>query len=121
MKEKALWKEHEWIEARKSLEDAQPDLIDNKTAEDQSNESAQLSIGDEIKQRKLQQHGEIIDQKNDNEYVIQIGTMKLTAKKQDSLFIKKSRLQQEEPTTKMNREITNSEKEKKEQELRRKR
>src|SRR5690625_2370258 len=28
MKEKALWKEHEWIEARKSLEDAQPDLID---------------------------------------------------------------------------------------------
>jgi|SRR5690625_797710 len=118
MKEKALWKEHEWIEARKSLEDAQPDLIDNKTAEDQSNESVQLSIGDEIKHRKLQQHGEIIDQKNDNEYVIQIGTMKLTAKKQDLLFIKKGSLQQDEPTHQINRVITNSENVKTELDLR---
>src|SRR5690625_1478898 len=27
MKERATWKEHEWIEARKSLEDAQPSLV----------------------------------------------------------------------------------------------
>src|SRR5690625_1054965 len=108
MKDKAIWKEHEWIEAKKLLEDAQPELIDHKSDEE-LDETVQLSVGDEVKHRRLQQNGEIIEQKNETEYIIQIGTMRLTAKKQDLIFIKKGSIQQKEETPQhVNRVITSS-------------
>lgn len=99
MKDKAQWKEHEWIEARKMLEEAQPDLV-KETAQQQVKkaEIKELEIGDEIKHDTLGQTGEIIEKKNNNEYVIQVGAMKITAKRKDLTFINKPK--KEQPKTK---------------------
>lgn len=119
MRDKAIWKEHEWIEAKKSLEDAQPELINEKNSEQPVSENTELSIGDEIKHKRLQQHGEIIEKKNDNEYIIQIGTMRLTAKKQDLTFIKKGSMQKDkQPVHQISRVITSSNRVKPELDLR---
>ena len=90
MRDKTNWKEHEWIEARKMLEEAKPDLIQKEEKNVQS-ETKQLEVGDEIKHRTLQQPGQIIEKKNAEEYVIQIGAMKITAKRKDLTFIRKQK------------------------------
>src|SRR5690625_1565958 len=107
MKERATWKEHEWIEARKSLEDAQPSLVRDEDIKNTStSKDIELKIGDEIKHRTLQQHGEIIEQKNNKEFVIQVGTMKLTAKKTDLIFIKRDNHQPSENVEMTSRVVT---------------
>src|SRR5699024_874733 len=70
MKDNANFKEHEWIEAKKILDEAQPQL--SKTEQQQPVKSPQkLEIGDTVKHRSLGQIGEILEIKNNNEYVIQ--------------------------------------------------
>ena len=92
MKERAGFKEHEWIEAKKILEEAQPELREkSKPAVRDETGTHKLEIGDEIKHKSLDQPGEIIDIKNNNEYVIQVGMMKLTAKRSDLIFQKKKK------------------------------
>lgn len=88
MRDQTQWKEHEWIEARKMLEEAQPDLVKEKEKATKA-ETRELEVGDEIKHRTIQQPGYIVEKKNDHEYVIQVGMMKLTAKRKDLTFIKK--------------------------------
>lgn len=88
MKDKTMWKEHEWIEARKLLEEAQPELVKEKQ-EPTETEPKTLQVGDEIKHKTLQQLGEIVEKKNDNEYIIQVGMMRVTAKKKDLQYIGK--------------------------------
>lgn len=90
MRDKTNWKEHEWIEARKMLEEAKPDLVQKEEKNVQS-ETKELEVGDEIKHRTLQQPGQIIEKKNAEEYVIQIGAMKITAKRKDLTFIRKQK------------------------------
>lgn len=91
MRDKTNWKEHEWIEARKMLEEAQPDLVKETPSEEQELDTqTPLEVGDEIKHRSLQQTGEIIE-KNNNEFVVQIGMMKLTAKANELMFIGKQK------------------------------
>src|SRR5699024_10441576 len=59
----------------------------------------ELEVGDEIKQRTIQQPGHIMEKKNKDEYIIQVGMMKLTAKSKDLTFIRKSNDKEEvEPT-----------------------
>ena len=98
MKNQTMWKEHEWIEARKMLEEAQPELVKKKSTDNSMPEKAvPLEVGDEIKHRTLQQTGEIIEINNDNEFIVQIGMMKLTAKADDLLFVRKQKqVKQEE-------------------------
>ncbi len=88
MRDQTQWKEHEWIEARKMLEEAQPDLVKEKESTTKA-ETRELEVGDEIKHRTIQQPGHIVEKKNEHEYVIQVGMMKLTAKRKDLTFIKK--------------------------------
>ena len=100
MSEHAHFKEHEWITAKKMLEEAQPELVkDNKKTHIQAAENVNFEIGDEIKHRTLDQTGQIIDQKNQNEFVIQIGMMKITAKKKDLIFVKKKKDERPEPVS----------------------
>src|SRR5699024_1639222 len=89
MKDQTMWKEHEWIEARKLLEEAQPELVEKKQASEKTEEARSLQVGDEIKHKTLQQTGEIIEKKNENEYIIQVGMMRVTANKKDLQYIGK--------------------------------
>lgn len=89
MKNQAGWKEHEWIEAQKMLEEAQPQLAKNKKQKKQvSDDKVELEVGDEILHQTLNQSGEVISKLNDKEYVIQIGMMKINAKRKDLVFKK---------------------------------
>src|SRR5699024_7856020 len=102
MKDQSVWKEHEWIEARKTLEEAQPELTDSipENAPSKPEKGAQdIQVGDEIKHQTLHQHGEVVEKKNDKEYIIQVGQMKMTAKKKDLEFIRKKEAEQPEAVT----------------------
>src|SRR5690625_872270 len=100
MKDKTLWKEHEWIEARKMLEEARPELTKTKRDEDDvQQKNVAFEVGDEIKHRTLQQNGQIIEKKNNNEYVIQVGMMRITAKRKDLIFVQKASNEKEDAAT----------------------
>lgn len=102
MKDQSLWKEHEWIEARKMLEEAQPELTDStpENTPGKPEKGAQdIQVGDEIKHQTLHQYGEVVEKKNDKEYIIQVGQMKMTAKKKDLEFIRKKEAEQPEAVT----------------------
>src|SRR5699024_8439226 len=102
MKDQSLWKEHEWIEARKMLEEAQPELTDSipENAPSKPEKGAQdIQVGDEIKHQTLHQYGEVVEKKNDKEYIIQVGQMKMTEKKKDLEFIRKKEAEQQEAVT----------------------
>lgn len=96
MKDQTAWKEHEWIERRKQLEEAQPELVqEEKDRTETSGETKDLEVGDEIKHKLLQQQGQIIEKKAKGEFVIQMGAMRVTAKQKDLLLLK--RVRREEP------------------------
>lgn len=91
MKHGATLKEHEWIEARKLFDEAQPNLSTKKAPKSskQSNSTTELKVGDEVIVATLNQNGTIIDQPGKNEYQIQVGMMKIKAKRKDLQFIKR--------------------------------
>src|SRR5699024_7798883 len=76
-------------EAKKILDEAQPQLSKTDKQQQPVKSPQKLEIGDTVKHRSLGQIGEILEIKNNNEYVIQISIMKLTAKKNDIEFVKK--------------------------------
>src|SRR5699024_8567273 len=51
------------------------------------------------KHQTLNQYGEVVEKKNDKEYLIQVGQMKMTAKKKDVEFGGKKKQEQPEPVT----------------------
>src|SRR5690625_6700316 len=69
MKTEATFKEHEWIEARKMLEDAQPNLsrkqADQDMSVDREQEKKELQSGDEVKVVSLNQKGTILEKISD--------------------------------------------------------
>lgn len=85
MKTAATFKEHEWIEARKMLEDAQPHLSrkqeDQGSTIDQKQDRKELQSGDEVKVLSLNQKGTILEKISDDEYMVQIGIMKVNIKR----------------------------------------
>lgn len=107
MKDNAMWKEHEWIEAKKMFDEAKPELIESEKAyEEVEEEKKELAVGDEIKHKTLQQTGQIIEQKNKNEYIIQIGMMKITAKRKDLIYLGKKKQEIEEEQLPLTRVVT---------------
>lgn len=104
MKDKSLWKEHEWIEARKLLDEAQPELLEAKPQK--RVETRELEIGDEIKHNTLNQTGQIIEKKSNNEFIIQVGAMRITAKRKDLTFVKKSQADKGQETRPVARIMT---------------
>ncbi|WP_405100704.1 endonuclease MutS2 [Oceanobacillus sp. FSL H7-0719] len=95
MKTNAGLKEHEWIEARKMLDEAQPKLLKKGTKEKEKSKTAEehvLSPGDEIKLLTVNQQGVVLEKVNENNYLIQVGIMKVKAKRQDLQYIGKPKL-----------------------------
>ncbi|MCA0969872.1 endonuclease MutS2 [Halobacillus litoralis] len=104
MKSQAGMKEHEWIEARKMFEEAQPNLAkkeQKKQAPAPKKETRELKAGDEVKLLTLNQNGTIVDQTGKNEYQVQVGVMKVKAKRKDLEFIKAETPYKEKPMAKV--------------------
>ncbi|KGP71362.1 endonuclease MutS2 [Pontibacillus yanchengensis] len=99
MKNQAEWKEHEWIEARKNLDEAQPELS-KKQAKPQPKKNTQpksLKPGDEIKVISWNQTGHIIEQTSEKEYQVQLGIMKMKVKANDLELIKREEPVKQKP------------------------
>ncbi|MCP3030518.1 endonuclease MutS2 [Halobacillus sp. A1] len=99
-KNKAGLKEHEWIEARKSFEEAQPNLSNNQKHPQKQPEKKQqkeLQAGDEVKLLTLNQEGTIVDKTGREEYQVQVGVMKVKAKAKDLEFIKSKQPYKDKP------------------------
>lgn len=92
-------KEHEWIEAKKMLEEAQPNLSgkQKKVQKVQSKEKKELQPGDEIKLLTVNQKGEVLEKVNNNEYLVQVGIMKVKAKRNDLQLLGKQKKPQTTP------------------------
>ncbi|MCZ0704580.1 DNA mismatch repair protein MutS2 [Natronobacillus azotifigens] len=101
MKGQATLKEHEWIEARKLFDEAQPDLTKKKAKntapEPQAKSKETLTPGDEVKLLTLDQRGTIIEQVNKNEYQVQVGIMKMKVKRKDLQLMKRENPVVEKP------------------------
>src|SRR5699024_11854689 len=86
------FKEHEWIETKKQLEDTSLGLTTAKK-EQPAQETSILHPGDEIILRSVNQKGSVIERVKDDEYVVQVGIMKVTVNRSDLKQV-------EEPTEK---------------------
>lgn len=100
MRDQALWKEHEWIEAQKMFDKAKPTLVTEETAQ-QTVEKTELKIGDEVKYLPFQQTGQVIERKSQQEFVVQIGIMKVTAKREELQFLGHAKQEKTEQVTKV--------------------
>lgn len=91
MKHNAQLKEHEWIEAKKLLDEAQPQLTNDKNNIKKSTKDTnrELEPGDEVLVLTLNQHGSVVEKVSNNEYQIQVGIMKIKAKRKDLQFVKR--------------------------------
>src|SRR5699024_6696844 len=78
------WQEHERIDARKMLEEAQPNLTSSQKNVKQTNkDDSLLEEGDDIKHLTINQEGTVLEQTGNNEYLVQVGMIKLKAKRKD--------------------------------------
>ncbi|QTN00016.1 endonuclease MutS2 [Sediminibacillus dalangtanensis] len=92
-------KEHEWIEAKKMLDEAQPQLTKKQQTPQKENkqENQELHPGDEVKLLTLNQQGTILEKVNDKEFLVQVGIMKMKAKQKDLQFVKREQPLVEKP------------------------
>ncbi len=99
MKNQAGLKEHEWIEARKMFDEARPELASKKPKQKpvKKQESRELKPGDEVKLTTLNQQGTIVEKVGSNEFQVQVGVMKVKAKRKDLQFVKAEQPYKEKP------------------------
>ncbi|MFD1850107.1 endonuclease MutS2 [Oceanobacillus bengalensis] len=101
MKSNVTIKEHEWIEAKKLLQDAKPNLSSKKekSMQQQTKEKNALKPGDEIKLLTVNQKGEVLEKVSDKEYLVQVGIMKVKVKREDLQLLGKQKQTFEKPIT----------------------
>lgn len=101
MKTEAELKEHEWIEAKKMLEEARPVLVKEKKqdAKPVSKNSKPLKPGDEVKLLSMNQKGEVLEQVSEQEYLVQVGIMKVKVKRNELERLGKRKQQDTSPIT----------------------
>ncbi len=82
-------KEHELIEAKKRLEEAAPQENPVLKKQAQIRERAQnLKVGDEVKVLSYGQKGTLVEKASDNEWVVQIGILKMKLEESDLQYVK---------------------------------
>lgn len=93
MKTNAGLKEHEWIEAKKMLEEAQPNLSKKEkgTLKKTSPSNMELHPGDEINLLTINQKGSVLEKIDSKNYLVQIGIMKVKVKRNDLQLIGKQK------------------------------
>lgn len=80
-------KEHEIIEAKKRLEAAAPEL-EKKKERLAKGKKQQLAPGDEVKVISFGQNGQLLEKVSENEWLVQIGIMKLKVEEDDLQYVK---------------------------------
>jgi len=80
-------KEHELIEARKRLEEAAPKFKKPKSSSVKK-EKRTFQPGDEVKVLSFDQKGHLIEKTSNDEWLVQIGILKMKAAEKDLEFIK---------------------------------
>ncbi|SDZ53635.1 DNA mismatch repair protein MutS2 [Evansella caseinilytica] len=93
-------KDHELIEAKKRLEQAEPKLVSRgevATGKRRTTAGRQLIPGDEVKVLSFDQKGHIVEQVNEKEYFVQLGMMKMKVKTDDLLYIDRPKQVEKNP------------------------
>ncbi|MFY4774659.1 endonuclease MutS2 [Metabacillus sp. RGM 3146] len=80
-------KEHELINARKRLEEAQPVFQKSKKAPAKKKTEHSLKAGDEVKVSSFNQKGHLVEKTGDKEWQVQIGIMKMKVKESDLQYL----------------------------------
>lgn len=94
----AQFKEHEWIERKKLLDELAPDLTDKQeNTETRRTEQRELHPGDEIILTTVNQKGEVLKKVSDNEYIVQVGIMKVKVERKNLQFVGKKKQETENP------------------------
>jgi DNA mismatch repair protein MutS2 len=77
-------KEHQLIEAKKRLENAVPDMeLPRKTPKDTAQSARTLQPGDEVLVKTIGQKGQVVEDYGNGEYQVQIGMLKMKARRED--------------------------------------
>ncbi|MCP8617059.1 endonuclease MutS2 [Salirhabdus salicampi] len=100
MKNQAEVKEHHLIEAKQKLKSASEKVADKKGKSVPSNKNAdnkELKPGDEIKVITLNQQGHVVEKTGNDEYLVQLGIMKVKAKRKNIQFLKRPEPIKEKP------------------------
>lgn len=99
MKTDSALKEHEWIEAKKMLEEARPDLTKKEEDPDDTDisEKKELRPGDDIKLLTVNQQGTVIEKVSEKEYLVQVGIMKAKVKREDLQMLGRQKQMKEKP------------------------
>ncbi|HET7628258.1 MAG TPA: endonuclease MutS2 [Bacillales bacterium] len=95
-------KEHEWIAARKRLEEAAPQLSGERPArpaERGGEAQRKFAAGDEVKVISLGQKGHIVEQLDDDEYLVQLGILKMNVNADDLRKVKAEKPKYSEAVT----------------------
>lgn len=95
-------KDHELIDAKKRLENAEPTLVKkgNKTKPKLVKPKVDNLIpGDEVKVVSFDQKGYIVDKVSEKEYYVQLGMMKMKVKKDDLIYINRPKAVETKPLT----------------------
>lgn len=93
-------KEHEWIKAKKMLEEAKPNLSSKKNKEyphEAKQAKKELHPGDEIKLLTVNQQGTVLEKISEEEYLVQVGIMKVKVKRGDLMALKKQKQVTDKP------------------------
>ena len=91
-------KEHELIDAKKRLEEAQPVFEKSKKVEKKQPAKQEFLPGDEVKVISFNQKGHLVEKVNDQEWQVQMGILKMKVKEKDLEYIKRPKQQvQEKP------------------------
>lgn len=104
MEEQAGIKEHKLIEMKKRLEDTIPNVKEKISTK---NKAAKITLGDEVKVLSLNQKGIVTEKIDDNEFMIQVGIMKVKVNKSDLELMKsETKKQKQVNITNVKREST---------------
>ncbi|NJP36699.1 endonuclease MutS2 [Alkalicoccus luteus] len=93
-------KEHQLIDAKKHLEEAEPEIAKPKPKPKKTKPSVDtLQPGDEVKVESINQKGHIVEKANDKEYTVQLGMMKMKVNKDNLLYISRPKQVETKPLT----------------------
>lgn len=91
-------KEHEFIEAKRKLEEVVPKEKEKKTSPI-NKKYHDFKAGDEVNVLSFNQKGFLIEKASDKEWIVQMGIMKMKVDEKDLEYIKSEKVQQEKAIT----------------------
>ncbi|HLQ73679.1 MAG TPA: endonuclease MutS2 [Bacillota bacterium] len=91
MRDNAGFKEHEWIEAKRQLDQSTVKLTKEDKRQQKTAEETELSVGDDVQVLTINQKGTVVDRVKKNEFVVQVGMMKMTVGRKNLQFLSRQK------------------------------